>query len=194
MAFRNLATGRLADGLGAGTVVAQPGLVFTALTILTLCAPPLREGYARRLASNAVPAVPAPHARLPPTDHERAHAARMLQTLKKYASIAFGQRCDAAGVHPSMGSVGDAYDNALCESFFATVLLTLDEPALPPGYAGVLALAHLVEGVAEMAQDVKLVEQDAATSRSREDRACANRLADCRAHWRPLTFRTGADD
>ncbi len=27
----------------------------------------------------------------------------------------------AFGVRPSMGSVGDAYDNALCESFFATV-------------------------------------------------------------------------
>jgi putative transposase len=25
------------------------------------------------------------------------------------------------GVRPSMGSVGDAYDNALCESFFATL-------------------------------------------------------------------------
>jgi putative transposase len=24
-------------------------------------------------------------------------------------------------VHPSMGSVGDAYDNAMCESFFATL-------------------------------------------------------------------------
>src|SRR3972149_4699931 len=41
------------------------------------------------------------------------------------------------------------------------VLLALDEPALPPGHAGVLALAHLVEGVAQMAQDVELVEQDA---------------------------------
>src|SRR5215469_11819198 len=26
-----------------------------------------------------------------------------------------------AGVRPSMGSVGDAYDNAMCESFFATL-------------------------------------------------------------------------
>ncbi len=39
----------------------------------------------------------------------------------QYSSIAFGQRCDAAGVRPSMGSIGDAYDNALCESFFATL-------------------------------------------------------------------------
>jgi putative transposase len=39
----------------------------------------------------------------------------------QYTSIAFGNRCREAGVRPSMGSVGDAYDNALCESFFATV-------------------------------------------------------------------------
>ena len=39
----------------------------------------------------------------------------------QYTSIAFGSRCREAGVRPSMGSVGDAYDNALCESFFATL-------------------------------------------------------------------------
>ncbi len=31
----------------------------------------------------------------------------------QYTSIAFGHRC-RAGVRPSMGSVGDAYDNAMC--------------------------------------------------------------------------------
>jgi putative transposase len=39
----------------------------------------------------------------------------------QYTSIAFGQRCREAGVRPSMGSVGDCFDNALCESFFATL-------------------------------------------------------------------------
>jgi putative transposase len=39
----------------------------------------------------------------------------------QYTSIAFGQRCEQAGVRPSMGSVGDAYDNAMAESFFATL-------------------------------------------------------------------------
>ena len=39
----------------------------------------------------------------------------------QYTSIAFGERCRNAGVVPSMGSVGDCYDNALCESFFATL-------------------------------------------------------------------------
>lgn len=39
----------------------------------------------------------------------------------QYTALAFGQRCRAAGVRPSMGSVGDCFDNALCESFFATL-------------------------------------------------------------------------
>jgi putative transposase len=39
----------------------------------------------------------------------------------QYTSLAFGQRCREAGVRPSMGSRGDAYDNAMCESFFASL-------------------------------------------------------------------------
>jgi putative transposase len=39
----------------------------------------------------------------------------------QYTSIAFGLRCKEAGVRPSMGSVADCYDNAMCESFFATL-------------------------------------------------------------------------
>jgi putative transposase len=39
----------------------------------------------------------------------------------QYTSIEFGKRCREAGVRPSMGSVGDCYDNAMCESFFATL-------------------------------------------------------------------------
>jgi putative transposase len=39
----------------------------------------------------------------------------------QYTSVAFGLRCKEADVRPSMGSVGDAYDNAMCESFFATL-------------------------------------------------------------------------
>jgi len=39
----------------------------------------------------------------------------------QYTSIAFGSRCHEAGVRPSMGSVGDCYDNAMCESFNATL-------------------------------------------------------------------------
>ncbi len=39
----------------------------------------------------------------------------------QYTSYAFGKRCQEMGVMPSMGSVGDAYDNAMAESFFATL-------------------------------------------------------------------------
>jgi putative transposase len=39
----------------------------------------------------------------------------------QYTSIAFGGRCREMGVRPSMGTVGDAYDNAMAESFFATL-------------------------------------------------------------------------
>jgi putative transposase len=39
----------------------------------------------------------------------------------QHTSIAFGKRCREAGVRPSMGSVGDCFDNALAESFFATL-------------------------------------------------------------------------
>ena len=39
----------------------------------------------------------------------------------QYTSLAFGKRCEEMGVKPSMGTVGDAYDNAMAESFFATL-------------------------------------------------------------------------
>lgn len=39
----------------------------------------------------------------------------------QYTSAAFAHRCQQAAVRPSMGSVGDCFDNALAESFFATL-------------------------------------------------------------------------
>lgn len=39
----------------------------------------------------------------------------------QYTSLEFGERCRKAGVVPSTGSVGDCYDNAMAESFFATL-------------------------------------------------------------------------
>ena len=39
----------------------------------------------------------------------------------QYTSVAFGKRCQEMGVKPSMGTVGDAYDNAMAESFFASL-------------------------------------------------------------------------
>ena len=45
----------------------------------------------------------------------------------RYTVVASGQRCEDAGVRPSMSSVGDCDDNALCESFFATLECELIE-------------------------------------------------------------------
>jgi putative transposase len=39
----------------------------------------------------------------------------------QYTSLAFGRRLHQAGLVASMGSVGDCYDNAVTESFFATL-------------------------------------------------------------------------
>ena len=39
----------------------------------------------------------------------------------QYTSTAFGTRCRQAGIAISMGRSGDAYDNAVAESFFATL-------------------------------------------------------------------------
>ncbi len=65
----------------------------------------------------------------------------------QYTSLAFGSRCREAGVRPSMGSVGDAYDNALCESFFATLECELldRQPFLTPADAR-LAVFDFIEG------------------------------------------------
>ena len=43
----------------------------------------------------------------------------------QYTSWAFGRRLRAAGILGSMGSVGDALDNAMAESFFGTLQLEL---------------------------------------------------------------------
>src|SRR5712691_12219689 len=39
----------------------------------------------------------------------------------QYVSLVFGQRLRKAGIAQSMGSKGDCYDNAVCESFHATL-------------------------------------------------------------------------
>jgi len=65
----------------------------------------------------------------------------------QYTSIAFGLRCKEAGVRPSMGSVGDCYDNALCESFFATLECELlDRETFRTQYAARLAVFDFIEG------------------------------------------------
>jgi putative transposase len=43
----------------------------------------------------------------------------------QYTAVRFTQRLQDAGAQPSMGSVGDSYDNALAENFFSTLKLEL---------------------------------------------------------------------
>ena len=65
----------------------------------------------------------------------------------QYTSIAFGLRCQAAGVRPSMGSVGDAYDNAMAESFFATLECELlDRVTLRTKAEARMAVFEFIEG------------------------------------------------
>jgi putative transposase len=65
----------------------------------------------------------------------------------QYTSIAFGSRCREAGVRPSMGSVGDAYDNAMCESFFATLECELlDRRRFPTQAEARIAVFDFIEG------------------------------------------------
>ena len=44
----------------------------------------------------------------------------------QYTSVAFGRRCKEMGVPTSMAGVGDAYDNAMAQSFFATLQCAAD--------------------------------------------------------------------
>ena len=65
----------------------------------------------------------------------------------QYTSIAFGRRCKQAGVRPSMGSVGDCYDNAMCESFFATLECELiDRTTFRTHAEAKLAIFEFIEG------------------------------------------------
>ena len=65
----------------------------------------------------------------------------------QYASVAFGKRCREAGLRPWRSSVGDAYDNALCESFFATLECELlDRQRFRTQVEARLAIFDFIEG------------------------------------------------
>ena len=65
----------------------------------------------------------------------------------QYTSIEFGKRCREAGVRPSMGSVGDAYDNAMAESFFATLECELlDRRSFKTQAEARMAIFEFIEG------------------------------------------------
>ena len=65
----------------------------------------------------------------------------------QYTSVAFSRRCREAGVAPSTGSVGDAYDNALAEAFFASLKTELlMRSTFATRTAARLALFDYIEG------------------------------------------------
>lgn len=65
----------------------------------------------------------------------------------QYTSVAFGARCKDAGVRPSLGSVGDCFDNAMCESFFATLECELlDRTRFATRTEARMAVFHFIEG------------------------------------------------
>ncbi|MBR0673325.1 transposase [Roseomonas soli] len=56
-------------------------------------------------------------------------------------------RCREAGVRPSTGSVGDAYDNALAEAFFATLECELlNRRRFRSQVEARMAVSHFIEG------------------------------------------------
>ena len=65
----------------------------------------------------------------------------------QYTSYAFGLRCCEKGVRPSKRSVGDAYDNALAKSFFATLEYELlDRRRFKPRAEARMAVFEYIEG------------------------------------------------
>ena len=95
----------------------------------------------------------------------------------RYTSLSFGKRLEDEGLLPSMGRVGSAYDNALAESFVATLKTELlYRNTWPTRRAARTAIFEYIEGFynarrrhsalgylspAEF-EEVKLVEGDAA--------------------------------
>lgn len=64
-----------------------------------------------------------------------------------YTSVAFGLRCKEAGFRPSMGSVGNVCDNAICESFFATLeCALLDRRKFRTKAEARMAIFEFIEG------------------------------------------------
>ncbi len=65
----------------------------------------------------------------------------------QYTSFAFGKRCRELGVVPSVGSIGDAYDNAMAESFFASLECELlDRCSFRSQSEAKLAVFEYIEG------------------------------------------------
>ena len=65
----------------------------------------------------------------------------------QYTSIAFGQHLLDAGIHPSVGSIGDAYDNALAETTIGLYKTECTRPG-SPFHAGLATTADVEQATA----------------------------------------------
>lgn len=70
---------------------------------------------------------------------------------RPYTSVDFGKRCKEMGVRPSMGSVGDAYDNTMAESFFASLECELIDRRSGRSFAEAHGRLHLDRGYVQPA-------------------------------------------
>lgn len=65
----------------------------------------------------------------------------------QYTAVLFGKRCARAGIEVSMGSVGDCYDNAVCEAFHATIKKEkVSRQSWPTRAAARTAIFEYIEG------------------------------------------------
>ena len=113
----------------------------------------------------------------------------------QYTSIEFGKRCREAGVRPSMGSVGDAYDNAMAESFFATLECELlDRRRFKTQAEARMAVFEFIEGFYNPRRRHSSLgylspveferQQEEASSRSRRTPSCRRARGGQGAAWR----------
>lgn len=80
------------------------------------------------------------------TTRKRADVVHHSDQGSRYTSMAFGLRCKEAGVRLSTGSVGDAYDNAMAEAFFATLECELlDRRSFRSQAEARMAVFHFIE-------------------------------------------------
>jgi putative transposase len=91
----------------------------------------------------------------------------------QYTSLAFGKRCEQFGVRPSMGTVGDAYDNAMAESFFASLECELlNRRAFKTKFEARTALFTYIEGWYNPRRRHSGIEQKSPAAFEQKYRAC----------------------
>lgn len=99
----------------------------------------------------------------------------------QYTSYGFGKRCQQMNVVPSMGAVGDAYDNAVAESFFASLEREiLNRRAFKTHAEAHLAIFEWIEGLVQPASALPWFRPLVAEQLREEDqpaKACRHELA-----------------